>query len=411
MQILINLKIKFANSRAEFLPICMLFMLVIAIFSPVIHYMAMNGGSLDYIHHARFAQQMVETGQIQTPHFLYHWLIVTVHRVIPDNHFELAGAIVSGICYLALSAVLYTFLRSTITDVLSVYSRFFVSSMLTLSLMLLTPITIFFWWIDHDLYFGYLYSGNVYHNPTLLLIKPLSILLFSQAVQIYIAPVQAITSYAQMIKFARMAFLVVLSAIAKPNYLICVLPASVIMAAYRTCYQKQPIDWRLLIFGLILPAGCILIWQYDVTYFHNMTVYDPSRILFAPFAYFAHYSVYLFPKFLLSIAFPLCVYGLYFREAAQNLPVNFSWLTFLIGAFYSYFLVESTRMYTGNFVWSGQISLFVLFVTSTLFFIQQNKAEIFTFPIHKYTWRCLVCSVIFGLHLISGILWYIFHLK
>jgi len=109
-------------------------------------------------------------------------------------------------------------------------------------------------------------------------------------------------------------------------------------------------------------------------------------------------------KFSLSILFPLVVYALYLKRACRNVHFNLAWLTFGIGAFYTYFVAESGwRFGHGNFTWSGQISLLILFISATVFFIAQNRP-------FKWSIRMVACTYIFALHLLCGLYWYYLHL-
>jgi len=94
---------------------------------------------------------------------------------------------------------------------------------------------------------------------------------------------------------------------------------------------------------------------------------------------------------------------LYFQKTRQDLSFNLAWLTFIFGAFYTYFLAESERVTDGNFIWSGQITLFMLFVVSAVFFLRQiyEPGKGFTF-----SRAAIICIVIWMLHVASGVLWY-----
>ncbi len=102
-------------------------------------------------------------------------------------------------------------------------------------------------------------------------------------------------------------------------------------------------------------------------------------------------------KFVLSILFPLCVYSLYFRKATDDTYLSLAWPIFLVGACYTYFLAEDgAARFDGNFWWSAQVALLILFVFSTAFLVRQEVRSK----------RFFICAAVFGLHLISGIVWY-----
>ena len=54
----------------------------------------------------------------------------------------------------------------------------------------------------------------------------------------------------------------------------------------------------------------------------------------------------------------------------------------------------------GNFTWSGQIALFLLFVASALLLVRKFGAE-------RWSPRLTVCASILGLHAAAGLLFFV----
>jgi hypothetical protein len=118
-----------------------------------------------------------------------------------------------------------------------------------------------------------------------------------------------------------------------------------------------------------------------------------------------YYSDWLLPKFFLSILFPLAVTILFFRSAIADMRMRLAWIGAALGAFCFYFLIERGRDLTfhGNFGWSGIITFFVLFFASLAFLLEQWRLQ----PREaRVQWRLILSTAIFGLHTISGLLWY-----
>jgi hypothetical protein len=197
--------------------------------------------------------------------------------------------------------------------------------------------------------------------------------------------------------------LVMLSTLAKPNFAICLAPALVAAALFRMARHLQ-INWKELLFGLLLPMVVVLGWQFWFTYTQGSLSLSKSHIIFAPLALFPWNYIPL--RFLLSILFPLALFIIHRKKVLENFPLAFSWLVFLIGAFFTYFIAESgERLKDGNFLWCGQITLFILFVTSTIYLLQSRKT-----PGKPYGWQRILLWSIFALHAGSGVVWYIGHL-
>jgi hypothetical protein len=90
---------------------------------------------------------------------------------------------------------------------------------------------------------------------------------------------------------------------------------------------------------------------------------------------------------------------LYFKEAIKDRALNLAALTFGFGVAQMYLLAETgDRANHGNFWWGAQITLFVLFIVSTTFLLQRAS--------ERRDWRVWLCSVVFALHLMSGLVYY-----
>ena len=97
-----------------------------------------------------------------------------------------------------------------------------------------------------------------------------------------------------------------------------------------------------------------------------------SGIVFAPFDVSGRYSssdaVMLWRKLAASVVFPLVVVAMWPRASWRSASMRLAWDTFAIGLFFFYFVAESgPRLPDGNFVWSGQMAAFALFVASAAF--------------------------------------------
>jgi hypothetical protein len=203
------------------------------------------------------------------------------------------------------------------------------------------------------MYLGYI-GITAYHNPTMYLLKPFAVLQF----------VLACTCFTDTTQFNKRKIMVIalislLGTFAKPNLAICILPAMICLSVIR----RQHVNLYNVIVGFEIPSVLILLWQFILTYGN-----DISSVEIAPFLVMSSYSSHLVVKLLLSILFPLLVLCLHFRQAMKDPGMMLAWLTFAMGAFFSFFLSEGgQRFLDGNFIWSGEISLFLLFCASTLF--------------------------------------------
>lgn len=262
----------------------------------------------------------------------------------------------------------------------------------SLTLSFVAPIMLLEIW-DGQYYYGYIGLAN-YHNPTIVVLRPLALLSFLLAARIFSS--ERSTAKAIMAS----ALLIVLSALIKPNYAITILIGLAGVAAIRWL-NKQPLDWRMLILGFGLPAVIVLGAQWLFLYVEAGQ--GGEGIYLMPFKVESAFSGNLLLKFLLSILFPLSVFLFCFRDAVKKVDVQLAGLAFLAGAFQMYFLAEGgERLFHGNFRWSAQIALFLLFAVSARYLYQRMGKQNSGGVKGKY-----VASFLYLAHLIAGILYYL----
>jgi len=212
--------------------------------------------------------------------------------------------------------------------------------------------------LDHRFYFGYIALAN-YHNPTIQLLRPFALLLFILAVCIFSKQKSSIRMLISG------ALLTVFTALIKPNLILCLIPALLILCLWQII-QKMECDRRLLIFGFLLPAALILSWQYSIQFGQGSN--SDASILFAPLAVEGRVSNFLWLKILLSLFFPLVILILNAKEILSSNALKLAWLTFLAGAAQLYLFAEGGQEFkAANFRWGAQIGLFLLFIATARF--------------------------------------------
>ncbi len=216
--------------------------------------------------------------------------------------------------------------------------------------------------LDGSYYYGYIGLAN-YHNPTIHLLKPFALLSFIYAIK---AVSGERSSWGHI---ALAAFWMVLCAWIKPNYTLAILPALVLVIGIRLI-QRMKVDWKMMVFGFYLPGLISLVLQWLIAYYYG----DPGEgIIFAPFAVEGAYSHYLWIKFFLSALFPLVALVIARRYLLKDSDLLVGWTGFLLGAAQFYLLAEGgERILFGNFRWSGQIMLFLLFVAAARWLLRQK---------------------------------------
>jgi hypothetical protein len=139
-----------------------------------------------------------------------------------------------------------------------------------------------------------------------------------------------------------------------------------------------------------VPSALILAWQARVTY----GVGTPVQVALAPFVVFdAAETLYKLPA---SLAFPLVVAVGALVTRVWNVSLSFVWVFTALALFATLGLVETgERMMQGNFAWTGQTAVFLIYVESMLLLLTQSRR----------VWVAAAWAV-FAVHVFCGVLWY-----
>lgn len=276
----------------------------------------------------------------------------------------------------------------------------FLSVGTSICLLLIDPIIIIPWGHPGLFYSGYL-PINIYHNPTTNILKPWT--LICTLIAVYLIA-NHYRYYADVMRRMVVAvFVSTMVTLTKPNYIICFLPVVFLIGSYSMIKHRR-VSNALVWGALIAPAMLILIWQYWATYGHEVSSVAVGLFVAMEAQGVQHYEI--FPKLIASIAFPVYVY-VAFPQARRDLFLNFTWLLFLLGLFFTYTLYETgDRLGHGNFGWSGQLTLIGVFVASTIFLLRHYQKRLLL-----RQWRALPRAfygavLIFMLHLVSGVAYY-----
>lgn len=362
------------------------------LFAPII--IRMTGYAYDYVVHRDLAVKLLETHAVSAPHFLLQLAIIVLNLLLPgsiDNAFVVVIELASISTAAVIAERIY---RETESPRRTIW--------LTLSLLLAAPVALLAP-LDGHFYFGYI-PTNVYHNPTIILLKPLALISFGFSVMAF-----SKENRSQLNTWLLCALATIACGLTKPSFTICILPALALFAGFKIT-MKCTIDWKLLAFGFFIPAVTLLAGQYWITFSASQipgVLQGKSDIIFAPFSVMKAYSSGLPFKFLLSLLFPLSVLATRFKSAIRDTSLQLAWLLFLAGACCTYLLAESgPRFLQGNFTWSGQITLFLLFAYSLFFLLKEQKKA----PGSQLSFlreRQIICSAALGLHVLFGIIFYI----
>jgi len=362
---------------------------VIAFFTPLISKLSATGA--DYIPHLKWASDIEQQGALILPHPLYHLLVIGVRHLLSIGFVD-ASTIVVVLSIFALAVLNFRILKSCCSLKTAL--------LLSFCLLVVTPIQLLYF-TDQHLYFGYI-GITLYHSPTMLLLKPLSVIVFCCALKAADDPSQ--NTLKSGLLFAIALFL---CGISKPSFLMVVLPAFVMFLL--VIQQLKPMLKRPFIYcAFFLPIFSLLSLQFIQTYLQQNlsqgTGHEESHIVIMPFETMSHYSGFLIAKFFLSIAFPLAVFCCYPKASVKDKPMVFSLLCLLVGVILTYVFAESGyRMYSGNFWWSGQIGLYLIFLFSLMFLLRNRLVLIGTM---SGKIKFYLCMLMFFFHTVFGLFFF-----
>lgn len=362
----------------------------------------------DYQHHLDWAKELAETGYIyRPPNNLFQNLVVITRPLLPFRIFTIISpyfkTIIDKRSYdmvallLMVAALIGTALiiYKRLKDIQEEVEKKTVSWWLigfTMLPMLVGPI--FFFTMPERTYLGYI-TGNVYHNPTVILLRPLAIAVFFLGFQqLYARPAWK--------PILLGGVLLALATQAKPNFTLTFLPAIALFALF-DLKRFRSINWWYIFVGLALPAAAILAEQYYMTY----TGSNGDSIIFAPFQAILQYVPNIGTELLfilLSILFPLAFTILYRQQLRKEKTILLAWLNFLVGLAIALLFTEVEEQHALNFWWGPMVGLYILFIETIG---QSLKLGVFNFRNKDKLVIKLSLTGILLLHLVCGGIYYV----
>ena len=325
----------------------------------------------DYGAHIEFAATILRRGETELSHFAFQYGLVILYWL--GLSLNSAATVLSLLAVSATAVALFLIIRKD-TDPHR-------AALLAFALLVVGPLSLVTL-PEKDLYLGFM-TPNVYHNPTLVLLKPIALWLMVLGSRAF-AERESPCSWGMV---AAAAGLSVLSCLTKPSFQICFLPALGLLAAL-ALVQRRQVDLRLCVWGVAVPSILALGWQYLDSFGGRVA----PEVIFLPFEVINHLSDRTLLKFFLSILFPAVVAASFFRDVARDRMSRLAWATAVFGMGYAYLLAETGgRLGHGNFLWSGYIGIFVLYVSCVPVLLRQER-----------TVRGRVCWGIFALQVASG---------
>ena len=346
-------------------------------------------GDGDFPFHLEAARQFAATGAVTMPHFLLQVLLGIVLATGLFSSPASAGIVFFCALYAATAGLICWYVARGGSSAGGLAG----SIILTLAVLMSAPILPR---EEPSLFLIGYFPANAYHNPTMLLAKPLLVLSLLCA----IAAVTRVGRPATR-EILVLTTPVVLLGLAKPNYLGCLVPVLVAGGSWATT-RRRSVSWPRIIAvcaaAVATLAATYLLYRSDEMGFQSGVIFAPLAViqLYAPADSFT-----IARSLAASLAFPLAVTALWPRDAMRDVGMRIAWGGTLVGLFFSYFLAEGDgRLDHGNFLWTGQMAVFVLFVAAAAFV--RARLQVAS-PSTIMFGRALLVGVVLLFHVESGI--------
>lgn len=281
---------------------------------------------------------------------LWHYLtkILSVLFRIPKNY---SGAIISGFCNVALYEIIT---RCWFKDIKG-------TKLITFLLLISGPLYIP--WYNRNIYLGQ-GSPNVWHNPTLIMVKPFAVFITVMVLNVMKTPMKSYEKFLMWIKKGvGLSMLILLSAVAKPAFIQIFFPAIFIWCIIKTVTSKgRFLPNSLYLLACCLPALFVFLLQFCLTFVmsNNDASSGVATIGIKPFFAMKIWAPNVFFSPLLAVAFPVCVVLLTVLQRQKiSDGTKFCWLMYLCAFAEAALLYEPSRPSHGNFGW-GLLSLYYL---------------------------------------------------
>jgi hypothetical protein len=346
-------------------------------------------GDGDFPFHLETARVFAATGAVTMPHFLLQVLLGIVLATGLFASPASAGIVFFCALYAGTAGLICWYVARGSGSV----SGLLGSVILAVAVLMSAPILPR---EEPSLYLIGYFPINAYHNPTMLLAKPLLVLTLMCAVA-------AVTRTGRLARreIVLLVTPVVLLGLAKPNYLGCLVPV-LLSCGVGASVSRQPVSWRRVMVVCGAAVGTLAVsyflYRSDELGFQSGVVFAPLEVikLYAPVD-----TLSVMVSLAASLAFPLAVTVLWPRAAMNDPTMLVAWGGAAVGLFLSYFLAEAgTRLPDGNFLWTGQMAVFVLFVAAAAFVrarLQVMSASSIMFG------RALTVGIVLLLHVESGV--------
>ena len=234
-----------------------------------------------------------------------------------------------------------------------------------------------FFWVD---YYPRIYMGpgspSVWHNVTLLMVKPLALLSVFFTVR-YL-------SDGKNLNFFWAILVTILSIFAKPNFIIVFLPSLVVFVLLKRYFSKKQL---LFVLAAILLSVLALAYQF-IGQYKGGSHSTGGGIVFDFLGVWSIYTPSVFVSIAMALGLPFLISLFNYSTVKENDYIKFTWLLVLFSTIIFSCFAESGKRYAdGNFSWSWMISLGLIYIFTIIEYFRQYRKML---PLVRYSLLILI---------------------
>ena len=347
----------------------------------------------DLPHHLDLARLGLGSAPVQS-HPGLHYATSILHGLTGVS-IEYSAVLILSLCATVTALLVYRIMSNSLRK-----DGYGEVGLIVMTGLTLTLSAIYVPFFNEDLYLGQ-GSANIWHNPTMTMMKPLSFAAFLLA----LAAFHRATIRKSWPWCLAAGLVLAASVVAKPSFAMVFVPALLIFGLL-----KRKTHYLVKAALVIAPSLPLLTVQYlagfGVAAAQNgatasQLTQGGDSVVFDFLGVWSSYTPSVPVSLLLGLAFPLAVLGFRFRAALKNPALAMSWLMTLCGGLQFALLAETRRRAHGNFSWSYSIALSFLFVYSTIEYLkwlrpgqQRSLSENIALT---------TTSLLLSLHVVSGL--------
>jgi hypothetical protein len=364
------------------------------------------GNASDFPAHAERARSLLKGETNDVTHPIFQWLVIAVATIMQSD-FPVACLNAGLFLYVVIGSLLLARIMwpsASAAWKMPVAKEWLLGGIAVVAIMLCNPITVFTLG-KSNLYFGYS-NVNVFHNPTMLALKPFALLAFWQATSL-MEPLRR-SMQSLILRLVFVVATVACTSLAKPSFVMIFLPSLGLFAFYLTLRlgAASKNAWIVFIACSVTGVTALLLqlMQYKTTEYGG-------AFAFAPFKTSLDTGGMILVKLLMSIAFPIAVVAMFPRAAIRHWRLPFAWLVFSVGwAIANLFIEDGPSLWFRNFTWCAQIGIFVLFFESIAFLREQSLVgQSLSSERETFLKSLSVCVAVLACHVTAGVAFYMLY--